>query len=149
VFTVTGSPLLPWVDALTAVLVADAALALLAPGGIVAALPRSVRVVEPYVIVGRREIDTLGGAMQISGGLAHVTLDTWSAQNGPAETQQIQARCRVLLERQALRIPGFAMLDGSLTCEVEDVTADFDPDMPELTLFHGVQTWMAWLEEAA
>lgn len=144
----TGSPLLPWVDAALAVLRADAALALLALGGVFASLPLSIRTSLPYVILGRRELNDQGGAMQLEGGKALLIIDVWSDHNGPSEAQAIQSRIRRLLQRQTLVIVGFSMITGSMTCEEETVFTDFDPDMPERSLFHGVQHWGAYLEEA-
>jgi hypothetical protein len=145
----TGSPLIPWVDATAALLTADATLVALATGGIYAALPRNGRTTMPYVILGRREMNDQGGAMQLEGGKALLVIDVWSDHNGPSEAQAIQSRIRRVLQRQTLTIVGFAMIAGSMACEEELVFPDFDPDMPERTLFHGVQHWSAYLEEAA
>jgi Protein of unknown function (DUF3168) len=148
VLTVTGSPALPFADAIRAALLADATLQALVPSGILSALPRATRTTMPYQIIGRRGFDDQGGAMQLEGGHATVFIDTWSDHNGPSEVQQIQARNRVLLQRQPLAVSGFVLIAGSLTCAEELVFVDFDADMPERTLFHGVQEWRAWLEEA-
>lgn len=146
--TVTGSPSLPFADALVAVLTADAVLTGLASSGIYASLPRGVRTVPPYIVIGRREMDDVGGAMQVAGGQARVVVEVWSNLNGPAEAQQMQSRIRALLMRRTLPVSGFLMIDGSLTCVHERVELDFDPDMPERSLFHGVQEWVADLEES-
>src|SRR5437870_252058 len=114
--TVTGSPALPFADAIRAALLADAVLTALAPGGVLSALPRAARTAMPYQIVGRRAFDDQGGAMQLEGGQATVFIDTWSNRNGPGEAQQIQARNRVLLQRQPIAVSGFVLLAGSLTC---------------------------------
>lgn len=146
-FTVTGSPALAFADALTAVLVADAVLSGMVTG-IYGALPRAARVTLPYLVLARREFDDTGGAMQVAGGLAKLFVEVWSGQNGPAEAQAIQSRVRALLLRRTLALSGYAMIDHSLTCAMEQVTLDPDPDMPERSLFHGEQEWTAWLEEA-
>jgi hypothetical protein len=149
VFTVTGSPALAFADAIALVLASDAILTSLAGGGIFAALPRAGRTGLPYVVLGRRDYDDQGGAMQLAGGLAKLSLEVWSDLNGPGLVHQIQSRTRALLLRQTLPLVGFAMLGAALTCAAEQVTLDPDPDMPERNLFHGTQEWTAWLEEAA
>lgn len=148
--TVTGSPLGAFGDAIYARLAADVALLALAPGGVYASPPRDVRVPLPYVLVGqRREMTDQGGAMQIEGGLASIWVDVWSDKNGPAETQDILSRIRLLLQRQLLPVPGYSMIERSLTCPEELVTTAPDPDLPTRELFHGLQRWNADLEEAA
>lgn len=147
-WTVTGSPALAFADAIAAVLTADLVLTALVTG-VYAALPRAGRTAVPYVVLARREFDDTGGAMQVAGGLAKIFLEVWSDKDGPAEVQQIQSRIRALLLRRTVPIAGYTMLSASLTCAMETVTLDPDPDMPERTLFHGAQEWTAWLEEAA
>lgn len=145
--TVTGSPLAPFADAIYLRLAGDATLAALASGGVHASLPESRRVDPPYVVIGHRTLGDQAGAMQREGGNADVTVDVWSAYNGPAEAQDIQAQIRRLLLRQDIPVAGFALYGGSVTCPEEMCFADFDPDMPERSLFHGVQRWVGLLEE--
>lgn len=147
-FTVTGSPALAFADAILADIKAYATAMTLLTGGVYASLPRGVRKVPPYLMVGRRDLDDQGGAMQLAGGHATVFLDVWSKFNGPAEAQQIQSCLRARLMRRALTVSGFTMIEGSLTCVQEFVMPDPDPDMPEQALFHGVQQWVADLEES-
>lgn len=148
--TVTGSPLAPFADAFYTRMAGDARLATLAPGGVFASLPESRRV-DPangaYIVVGHRTLGTRAGAMQREGGNADVLVDVWSAYNGPAETQDIQAQIRRLFQRVDLVVPGFALYSGSVTCAEEMCFPDWDPDMPERSLFHGVQRWTGLLEE--
>ncbi len=146
--TVTGSPVAPFADAIFARLSTDTVLLALTPGGVYASLPRSTRATPPYVVVGRREQHGSGFAMQIGGGDCHVFIDVWSLFNGPSEAETIQSRIRVLLERQPLAVAGFVVFAGSVSCEEEFVLQEFDSDMPERTLFHGVQHWSAALEES-
>src|ERR1700674_290408 len=128
--TVTGSPLAAFADAIYTRLAGDAGLATLATGGVHASLPEAGRVTPPYVVVGHRTLGTRAGAMQREGGNADVLLDVWSAYNGPAETQDIQAQIRRLLQRQDVGVAGFALYSGSVTCTEELCFRDADPDMP-------------------
>lgn len=148
--TVTGSPLAAFADAIYQRLSANTALAALAKGGVFAALPESHRVdplVGAYVVVGHRTLGPRSGAMQREGGNADVLVDVWSGYNGPAEAQDIQAQIRRLLQRYDLAVAGFSLYSGSVTCTEEMCYPDWDPDMPERTLFHGVQRWVGLLEE--
>src|SRR5690242_21785753 len=111
--TVTGTPLGPFGDALYRVSAADGTLAALAHAagatvGVYASLPRDRRVPFPYIIIGRRGFAADAGAMQREGGTATVWLDIWSDQNGPGEVHDIQARLRVLFQRQSIAVSGFA-----------------------------------------
>jgi Protein of unknown function (DUF3168) len=149
VFTVTGSPLEAFADAIGAALAADAAFLALATGGIFASVPEGSRATMPYVVLANRTLNDQGGAMQLAGGQAAVQVDFWSGLNTPHEVQALQSRARVVLHRQPVVIVGFAMMQGSLTCEEELVFQDFDPDMPKRSLYHGVQRWIADLEEVS
>lgn len=145
--TVTGSPNAAFADAVFRVLSTDATLLALVTG-VYASAPDAAKLVKPYVIVGDRDFAPQdAGAMQLEGGRARVTLDVWSDYNGPAETQDIQSRIRVLLLRASLPVQGFALFAGSVICEDEQCVADWDPDMPKQSLFHGVQAWIGLLEE--
>lgn len=150
--TVTGSPLAPFADAIFTRLSADAKLIALAPGGVYASLPESRRV-DPttsgaYVVVGHRALGPGAGAMQREGGSAAVMVDVWSAFNGPAEAQDIQSRIRALLQRADFPVTGFTLYAGSVSCDDEQCFQDFDRDMPQRTVYHGVQRWTGLIEEA-
>ncbi len=145
--TVTGSPLAPFADAIYRRLAGDAVLATLAKSGVFASLPESARVDPPYVVVGHRALGNRAGAMQREGGNADVIVDVWSSYNGPAEAQDIQAQIRRLLQRQDFPVTGFSLYAGSVTCDEELCFPDWDPDMPQRSLFHGVQRWCGLLEE--
>lgn len=146
--TVTGSPLLPFADAVLGRLTPDATLIALMPNGIKTALPRGARVLYPYGLIGREQLNDRAFAMQLEGGEGALFIDVWSDKNGPGEAQQILSRIRALLQRQTLTMAGFTMIAGSLTCRDEQVFREFDADMPERTLYHGIQEWVADLEEA-
>lgn len=147
--TVTGSPVGPFADAVLTVLKADSVLATLASGGIYTALPLRMRLTSPYVIVGHQQMGPSDAAMQIEGGQITLTVDVWSEANGPHPARAIQSRIRALLQRRDVAVSGFALVLGSVTCDEELVFADKDPDIPERSLFHGIQRWTAYLEEAA
>lgn len=146
--TVTGSPVGPFADAVLTRLKADATLLALATGGIYESLPKRTRVACPYVVLGHQDLGSSDAGMQIEGGQVSVTIDIWSDKNGPNEARAIQSRIRVLLQRYNLTVVGFALVLGSVTCDDERVFPDADPDMPERALFHGVQQWTAYVEEA-
>ncbi len=150
--TVSGSPLFAFADAIFQRLNTDATLLALAPGGVDAGMPES-DLINPIdtgavVYLGHRTLGKRAGAMQREGGNASVVVDVWSAYHGPIETQTIQSRIRVLLQRQDLPVAGFALYGGSLICDDEQCFQDYHPDLPQLdALFHGVQRWVGLLEE--
>lgn len=147
--TVTGSPKTAFAQAFYLALAADAILLTLVTGGVMTAVRRDVRVSYPYLIVGRRDLRDHGaGAMQREGGTVHLFVDVWSAANDPIEVEQIQSRVRALMTRNDLAVSGFALYAGSVTCPEELVFTEPDPDLPERSLFHGVQQWTGLLEEA-
>jgi Protein of unknown function (DUF3168) len=146
--TVTGSPSPAFADALFARLQADSVLAALATSGIFGSLPDNARTQYPYVVVGRTELRPGGaGAMQREGGTVDVFVDVWSSFNGPNEAQAIQSRIRALLLRADVSPVGFALYAGSVECKEELCFWEFDTDMPERKLWHGVQQWTGLLEE--
>jgi hypothetical protein len=145
---VTGSPIGPFGDAVLATLRADAALAAIVGTKIAASLPTLTRTDPPYIVLGRRQLLPGSVAMQREGGEGSLWIDFWSDKNGPDEVQRMLARGRVLLLRASLRVAGFVLTDGSLVCAEELVIPDVDPDMPQRSLYHGVQHWTADLEEA-
>lgn len=144
---VTGSPKGPLANAIFVALKADASLVALATGGIYEAMPRATRVSFPYVHVGERNAETNTGAMQREGSDVRVTVHVWSEARGAAECEAIQSRIRAVLQRANLPVTGFLMLGGSLVCDTELCIPDVDPDMPERSLYHGVQQWIADLQE--
>jgi hypothetical protein len=152
---VTGSAAGPLVDAVYTRLTTDGPLTVLIAGRVFTSLPKTgSRVPFPYVVIGRVELGSksaearrLAGAMGKEGVVARLTLDTWSQQNGPSEAFAIQARIRVLFQRQPLVVAGFDVVAGSVTCEDELMFPDVDPEMPDRSLFHGVQQWTAILED--
>lgn len=155
-YTVTGSPVEAFADAVLAVLRADAALVTLVGGvsvaatKIVAALPAHARTNRPYVVVSQNGEDPGTVAMQKEGGQVWTVIDVYSDLNGPHEARAIQSRIRALFPRNlALAVTGYNVYVGSLVFEQELVMSDFDPDMPERSGYHGVQRLVADVEEAA
>lgn len=153
---VLGSPVGVFADAVIAVLQADATLVALMGGTaavaskIVASLPTYSRTACPYIVVGQRGLLPGAVAMQQDGGEGWAVIDVWSAQNGPNEVQQIQSRIRAVLSRSTLlTMVGYVMYSGSLAFQEELVLPEDDPDMPERSLYHGVQRVTADLELAA
>lgn len=160
--TVTGAWAGPFADAVLTVLQQDATLLTLLGRGdatvgatrITAGQKQQLQLGYPRVVGGRRDATDAGGALQLEGGQAAFWLDVWSDRNGPHEVHQIQARVRVLLQRDTRRLVaaalvGFALVEGSLTCAEEHVFPDFDPDMPKQGLYHGVQRWLADIDEVS
>jgi Protein of unknown function (DUF3168) len=147
-FTVTGSPTQAFIDALRLALIADATLMALVIG-VFGNLSEAQRTVYPYLVLGRRSRQNDGGAMQIAGGHVSVQFDVWSAHKGASEAHAILSRVAALLERRSLRVSGYAVIAGSLTCEMEEVFDEPDADKPGARLYHGVQRWTADIEEAA
>jgi len=147
-FAVTGSPTQAFIDALRAVLVADAALTALV-AGVFGHLSEAARTAYPYLVLGRRSRQNDGGAMQVAGGKVSVQLDVWSDHKGASEAHAILSRVYAVLERRALSVSGYVVIAGSLTCEMEEVFDEPDADKPEARLYHGVQRWTADIEEAA
>lgn len=146
-FTVTGSPVQAFVDALKAALTADAALMAIVTT-VTGHVSETAKQTLPYIVLGRRSRDTNGGAMQLPGGKVTVQIDWWSGARGPYQAQTIGGHVSRLLERQTLRLSGFTMVTGSLTCELEDVFDEPDDDMTDEKLYHGVQRWTADIHEA-
>lgn len=153
--TVTGSWAGPFADALLRALVADETLLTLLGRGDPALGANRVTASQkdqrqrgfPRIVGARREATDQGGALQLEGGQAVLWLDVWSDLNGPHEVHQLQSRVRALLQRRRLTVDGFRLVEGSLTCAEELVFPDFDPDMPQQGLFHGVQKWAADVDE--
>lgn len=156
-FTVTGSPVKPFVEAVLARLRGDATLlALLDPDAAVAAekitghVSADERMTEPYIVLGRRSRTGDAGAMQVAGSMVSLQIDVFSAHTGPSEASQIQSRIAELLERPTLLVSGFEMVRGSMTVEFEEVFDEPDSDLPDAgKLYHGVQRVVAEIHEAA
>jgi hypothetical protein len=145
-FTVTGSPTQALVDAVKTALDADATLGALV-NGIFGHLSESARTAYPYVVLGRRSRLNDTGAMQIAGSHVSLQIDVWSAHKGASEAHGILSRIVVLLERANLTVTGFDLIQGSLSCEFEDVFDEPDLDKPDARLYHGVQRWTAEIHE--
>ena len=146
---VTGSPVQAVVDAIKARLSADTTLTGLCTGGVYGALPRGTRTTFPYLSIGRTTMGDEAFAMTLEGGKVSVQIDGWSATNGPYQMRTIQGRTRALLQRAPLAVRGFTPIAGSLKCEMEDCFDERDEDMPDRTLYHGVQRWAIEVEESA
>jgi hypothetical protein len=157
-FTVTGSPVKPFVEAVLARLQGDATLLalldadpLVAVGKITGHISNDEPLNEPYIVLGRRgKFGEDAGAMQLAGSMVSLQIDVFSAHKGSSEASLIQSRIAVLLERQTLRVKGFEMVQASMTVEFEDVSPETDEDMPDSgTIYHGVQRVVAEIHETA
>jgi len=136
-----GSPIQAVVDGIKTALDADATLGALVTG-IYGYVPASTRATFPYLVLGRRSRANDSGAMQHQGGHVTVQFDVWSDHKGPSETHTILSRVAWLLERAAVTVSGYEFVQGSLTCEFEEVFDEPDADSPERVLMHGVQRWV-------
>lgn len=149
-YPVSGSPTTAFVDAIRALLLADATLTglLSSTTAVFGHLSEAERTDYPYVVLGRRSRTNDAGAMQTAGSMQALQIDVWSDHKGPAEAQGICSRIAVLLERSpTLTMTGFDYVQGSLTCELEDVFDEPDEDSPDRRLYHGVQRWMAEIHD--
>lgn len=154
-YAVLGSPVEAFASAVLDALLADSTLVGLVGGAaaaatrIVSSLPRHDRTTFPYIVVPQRGLTAGAVAMQKDGGEAYAVIDVWGEKNGAHEVSQIQSRIRAIFPRDlALSVPGYVMYGGSLAFTEELVLPDFDPDMPQRSLFHGVQRLVADLEVA-
>ena len=147
-FAVTAEPRAAFRAAISARLHADATLTALVTG-IYGHLSEAARVAYPYLVFGSQSMNREAGAMGLPGANVFLQLDGWSAYKGPAEMEDILSRVSVLLERQPLAVTGFAMVLGSLTCEISDIDEEPDEDKPGSVLWRGMQRWMAEIHEAA
>jgi hypothetical protein len=154
VFTVTGEPQIAFVDAFKTRLAIDSEL--LAGGtswrsitGVFGHLSEAARTAYPYVVLGRRSRQNNSGAMQIAGGKVTLQLDVWSDAKGPFEVSRLLSRIFALFERQPLRVSGYELVRGSVTCEFTEIFDEPDEDKPGAKLYHGVQRWTAEIHEAA
>lgn len=145
--TVTGDPQQAFVDAVGAVLKADAALQGLVQG-VFGHLSEAKRTAYPYLVLGRRHHTGDAGAMQKEGGHVSLQLDGWSDHKGPSEMHAIHSRVYVLLERQALAIAGFTLITGSVHREFAEVFDEPDVNNPTDRLYHGVQLWTCEIHES-
>ena len=146
--TATGSPLGPFGDAVLDAVAADDAIVAFVGDRVRASVKDQAKSALPFIVGARRDLLPGAVAMQREGGRAAIWVDVWSDKNGPNEVQQILSRIRAVLQRRALTVSGYTVLGGSLVCDEEHVFPDFDPDMPQRTLYHGVQKWSADLEES-
>lgn len=148
-YSVSGSPLGPFALAVFRVLNADATLASLAPGGVHTEPQQATEITSAYVAPGRRQMAAEGGTVTSDGHRVSVWLDVWSPASAPAEAQSILSRIRVLFQRRALSVDGFALVAGSVECRNELVFRDADPDMPDSqSWYHGVVEVTGLVHEA-
>lgn len=140
-----GSPVQGFVDAIKAALEADTALMAVVTA-VTGHVSETDRAVYPYLVIGRRSKSD-GGAMTVAGNRLTVQLDWWSDHRGPSEAQTIGGHVARILERAPLRIAGYDVIAGSMTCELEEVFDEPDADMPGQKLYHGVQRWTAEVHE--
>lgn len=156
-FTTLGSPVMAFTEAFRAVLVADTPSAMTTSGttalmglvtGVYGHPSEATRVAYPYLVLGRRSRNNDSGAAQVSGGHVSLDLDGWSAAKSPYEMQRVLSRVAALMERRQLSIDGWVLVEGSLTCEFEDVFDEPDEDMPARRLYHGVQRWVCEIHGA-
>jgi hypothetical protein len=145
-FTVTGSPVQAFVDALKAALEADTAFMAVVTR-VTGHVSETTGLTLPYVVIGRRSRSD-AGAMQLGGNRLTVQLDWWSGHKGPSVAQSIGGHVSRILERRTLRLSGFSMVVGSLTCEFEEVFDEPDEDMPGEKLYHGTQRWACEVHES-
>lgn len=145
---VTGSPVTAFADAFRTALVADTTLMALITG-VYGALPKAAATTLPYLSIGRTSDDGSTGAMQVAGGIVSLQLDGWSDATGPYAMETILSRVKRVMERRPFfRVVGFAVLDGSLHCEMSEIFDEPDEDKPDARLYHGVQRWTCEIHEA-
>lgn len=150
-FVVTGSPVQAFIDAFKARCEADATLMGLIEG-VFGHLDETERTPYPYLWFGQETRDVNAqdaGAMGLPGSKVTLELNGYSDHLGKSEMRAILSRVSVLFERQTLRVTGFAMMVGSMTCEFEDVDEEDDEDAPEKKLYRGIQRWSCVIDEAA
>src|SRR5262245_37957265 len=145
-FVATGSPVQPFVDAVKAALVRDAALMAIVTA-VTGHVSETTELAFPYIVLGRRTRGSDTGAFGIAGAVVTLELDWWSAHRGPFEAQTIGGHLLRILLHQPLIISGFDLVQGSVTCEFEEVFEEPDNDMPGQKLYHGVQRWTAEIHE--
>jgi hypothetical protein len=146
-YPATGDPTVAFVDAVKTRLTADATLMALITG-VFSHLSEAARTNYPYVVLGQRHHAGDAGAMQTPGGHVSLQIDTWSNAKGPFQASNIQSRIYVLLERVALTVTGFVLVEGSLTREFAEVFDEPDEDSPDRLLYHGVQRWVAEIHQS-
>jgi len=146
--TVTADPTVAFVDAVKARLEADTPLAALVTG-VYGHVSEAARVAYPYLVLGRRTSDSSSGAMGIAGGRVTLQIDGWSAAKGPNQISAIGSRVYAVLYRHTLAVTGFALVQGSLDREMQEVFDEPDEDKPGNRLYRLVQRWSAEIHEAA
>lgn len=152
-FIVTGSPTQAFVNGVRTVLQADATLGALVTA-IVGHVSESQRTAYPYVVLGRRS-RTPAGPMHVAGSSVSVQIDVFHGRNdtattntlGPGPVHTILSRISDLLERQAVTVSGFDLVEGSVTCDFEEVIDEPDADKPDSRIYHGVQRWIGEVHE--
>lgn len=147
-FIVTGEPTQAVLDAVGARLKADTALTALVGGRVYGHVTEAARATLPYLVLGRTSLNRDSGAMQLPGARVTLTIDGWSDYKGPYEMNRILSCVSALFERQPIRVAGFAVVDGSMTCELSTVFDEPDDDAPQKRLYHGVQRWVLDVHEA-
>ena len=147
-FAVLGSPTQAFVDAIKVRLDADATLMALV-SGVFGHVSDAARVAYPYVVLGSTNLDEGSHrSMGVAGGRVELQIDVFSQHGGRSEAQSILSRVRALLDRHALAVGAFTLMAGSLRCEMETVDREFDEDAPGKSLYHGIQRWVAEIDEA-
>lgn len=140
-------------NAIYVALAADANLADLVGTRIYDDPPRGEERTFPYVVIADRTSEETGsrGAMQLESGDVRITLHVWGKARGAAlEVEPIQRRIREILGRgRGLQVDGFTLIRDSLVCENELCVPDRDDDMPDQSLYHGVQQWVGQMEASA
>lgn len=149
-FTVTADPTVAVTDAIAAVLAADTGTngLITLVTGVYGHVSEAARTAYPYVVLGRTSRTGDAGAMQIAGSRVTLQIDTWSDAKGPYVASRIVSRIYALLERRRLDVHGFTCVDGSLTCEYQEIFDEPDADKPGSRLYHGVQHWVAEIHES-
>ncbi len=154
-YPATGSPAQAFVTGVRSILTGDATLMALVTG-VYGHVSEAAKVAYPYLVLSRRSRSGEAGAMQTAGSMVTVQLDVWHGRNptattntvGPATVHAVLQRASVLLERRPVTVTGFQLIDGSVTCEFEEVFDEPDDDAPEQRLYHGVQRWVAEVHDA-
>ncbi len=147
-FPSTGSPVGAVAAGIRARLVADATLMALV-SGVYGHVSEHARVSYPFLVIGQRTGTGDAGAMQTSGSGVTVQIDCFNGRNpdaatnvlGPGPVHAVQSRVYTLLERHAIAVTGYALIEGSLHREFEDVTDEPDEDAGDQRVYHGVQRW--------
>src|SRR5262245_62891042 len=117
-FVATGSPVQPFVDAVKAALVRDAALMAIVTA-VTGHVSETTELAFPYIVLGRRTRGSDTGAFGIAGAVVTLELDWWSAHRGPFEAQTIGGNLRRTLLHHPRFISGSDLLQGRGTWRLE------------------------------